>query len=255
MKFAYGKKQKVNDVELDKLFLDLQAVLQKHPVVPAEDIDALVSEWINDILFVIGKITDEELQDWFSTGNANIGIVTGSISGIDVVDYDSQEALELAGSFPQTPLVKTGKEYGYHGYYCHKDGTRNFQKRDDIPGLDLRGDGGYVVAPPSVHESGVQYQWVTGMGLDDLPMAELPDFILSKRADDKIPLSEIYRGVSEGSRNHSLARLAGSWVNDGLTFEECLENANLWNSKNTPPLPETEVETTVKSIYERHHRE
>lgn len=63
MKFAYGKKQKVNDVELDKLFLDLQAVLQKHPVVPAEDIDALVSEWINDILFVIGKITDEELQE------------------------------------------------------------------------------------------------------------------------------------------------------------------------------------------------
>jgi len=63
MKFAYGKKQKVNDVELDKLFLDLQAVLQKHPVVPAEDIDALVSEWINYILFVIGKITDEELQE------------------------------------------------------------------------------------------------------------------------------------------------------------------------------------------------
>ena len=63
MKFAYGKKQKVNDVELDKLFLDLQAVLQKHPVVPSENVDALVSEWINDILFVMGKITDEELQE------------------------------------------------------------------------------------------------------------------------------------------------------------------------------------------------
>jgi hypothetical protein len=63
MIFAYGKKQKVNDVELDKLFLDLQEVLQKHPVVPAENIDALVSEWINDILFVMGKITDEELQE------------------------------------------------------------------------------------------------------------------------------------------------------------------------------------------------
>ena len=63
MRFAYGKKQKVNDVELDNLFLDLQAVLQKHPVVPADNIDALVSEWINDILFVMGKITDEELQE------------------------------------------------------------------------------------------------------------------------------------------------------------------------------------------------
>ncbi len=63
MKFIYGKKQKVNDVELDRLFLDLQAVLQKHPVVPASDIDALVSEWINDTLFITGKITDEELRE------------------------------------------------------------------------------------------------------------------------------------------------------------------------------------------------
>ena len=63
MKFTYGKNQKVNDIELDKLFFDLQVVLQKHPVVPAENIESLVSEWINDILFVIGKITDEELQE------------------------------------------------------------------------------------------------------------------------------------------------------------------------------------------------
>jgi len=49
---------------LDKLFTDLQAVLQKHsPIVPAGNIDALVSEWINDILFVAGKITEEELQE------------------------------------------------------------------------------------------------------------------------------------------------------------------------------------------------
>jgi len=63
MKFTYGKNQKVNDIELDKLFLDLRVVLQKHPVVPDENIESLVSEWINDILFVIGKITDEELQE------------------------------------------------------------------------------------------------------------------------------------------------------------------------------------------------
>ena len=63
MKFVYGKKQKVDTVELDKLFTDLQAVLQQHPIVPAANIDALVSEWINDILFVAGKITEEELQE------------------------------------------------------------------------------------------------------------------------------------------------------------------------------------------------
>lgn len=63
MKFAYGKKQKVDTVELDNLFTDLQTVLKTHPLVPAANIDALVSEWINDLLFLAGKITEEELQE------------------------------------------------------------------------------------------------------------------------------------------------------------------------------------------------
>lgn len=63
MKFSYGKKQKVDDVDLDSLFTDLQGVMQKHRLVPKGNIDALVSEWINDILFVAGKITEEELQE------------------------------------------------------------------------------------------------------------------------------------------------------------------------------------------------
>ena len=67
MKFVYGKDQKVNSIDLDKLFTDLQSVLQKHPLVPAANIDAIVSEWINDLLFVAGKITEEELQEAMKT--------------------------------------------------------------------------------------------------------------------------------------------------------------------------------------------
>ena len=63
MKFTYGKKQKVDDIELDSLFTDLQGVLKKHPLVPPANIDTLVSEWINDLLFLAGKITEEELQE------------------------------------------------------------------------------------------------------------------------------------------------------------------------------------------------
>lgn len=63
MKFTYGKKQKVDSIELDSLFTDLQSVLQKHPLVPRANVDALVSEWINDLLFLAGKITEEELQE------------------------------------------------------------------------------------------------------------------------------------------------------------------------------------------------
>ena len=63
MKFTHGKKQKVDEIELDNLFTDLQGVLKKHPLVPAANIDTLVSEWINDLLFLAGKITEEELQE------------------------------------------------------------------------------------------------------------------------------------------------------------------------------------------------
>jgi hypothetical protein len=67
LKFTYGKNQKVESVDLDKLFTDLQSVLQKHPLVPAANIDALVSEWINDLLFLAGKITEEELHEAMQT--------------------------------------------------------------------------------------------------------------------------------------------------------------------------------------------
>jgi len=111
--------------------------------------------------------TEEELFEWFGNGSQNnIGIVTGAISGLDVVDLDSADAVRFAQehSFPLTPLVKTGE--GIHLYYRHKEGVRNFQKRDDLPGIDLRGDGGYIVAPPSVHESGKRYHWCFG-SIDD----------------------------------------------------------------------------------------
>jgi hypothetical protein len=67
LKFVYGKKQKVDSIDLDMLFTDLQAVLRKHPLVPAGNVDALVSEWINDLLFLAGKITEEELQEAMQT--------------------------------------------------------------------------------------------------------------------------------------------------------------------------------------------
>lgn len=198
--------------------------------------------------------TDDELVEWFNNGNKNIAIVTGAISGIAVVDLDSQRAVEFAktNNFPASPLSKTSK--GYHIIYKYKDGARNFQKRDDLPDIDMRGEGGIIVVEPSIHPSGVPYQWVKGKGLDDLPIAKLPEIILAKNTQDKTPLKELYQGVSEGNRNESLARLVGSWANDGLSFEECLTNAGIWNSKNYPPMDSREVERTVKSIFEKHHR-
>lgn len=199
---------------------------------------------------------EEEIKKWWSQWpRANIGIITGQISGITVIDLDNPEALGYAKKqgLPLTPLVKTGK--GFHPYFRYEEGVGNFQKRDDLPGIDLRGDGGYVIAPPSIHVSGKQYKWIEGKTLDDVPLATLPEWVLAHKPEDKTPIKDLYRGVSAGDRNNALTRIAGSLVNDGLPLEECIKIAKAWNTLNKPPLPLKEVETTVKSIYEKHHRE
>lgn len=93
--------------------------------------------------------------DW---PESNLGIVTGAISRIVVLDVDGQDGEDSIKSLnlPCTVQVKTRR--GRHLYFIHPGGTvKNFVGRR--PGLDLRGDGGYVVAPPSKHAEG-EYEWV-----------------------------------------------------------------------------------------------
>jgi hypothetical protein len=102
---------------------------------------------------------------WRKWPDANIGIATGSTSGIVVIDIDGagglaalQSLVAQFGTLPRTLIVKTSR--GWHLYFrapasgipipCSADG-----------GLDVRGDGGYAVAPPSVHVSGHVYEWRT----------------------------------------------------------------------------------------------
>lgn len=201
------------------------------------------------------QATQEEIAEWFSDGKNNIGIVTGEISGLAVVDFDTKEAVELAKAqnFPKTPLVKTGK--GYHAYCLYRDGVRNFQKRDDLPGIDLRGDGGYVAAPPSTHESGAVYEWLKGRSLDDLPLAEIPEWVLATKPEHKATVTDLFKGAVKGNRNDALARVAGSIIKKGDSQEDAIDFCLTWNATRcNPPLNEQEVTTTVKSIYAAHIR-
>jgi hypothetical protein len=91
MKFAYGKKQKVDSIELDSLFTDLQSVLQKHPLVPKANVDALVSEWINDLLFLAGKITEEELQEALQTFETVEGQAAETAGGKEAAEDKDDE--------------------------------------------------------------------------------------------------------------------------------------------------------------------
>src|SRR5262245_34029119 len=103
------------------------------------------------------RATEEEIRGWWQRWpSANVGIVTGAISDLVVLDIDGDPGKEWAKSVPEivsieTPVVQTGK--GFHFYLKHSGGKiPNFVGK--LPGVDLRGDGGLVVVPPSVHESG-----------------------------------------------------------------------------------------------------
>jgi hypothetical protein len=201
------------------------------------------------------KPTSFELEQWFKHSENNIAIVTGEISGITVVDLDSQRAIDFARDqkFPKTPIVKSSK--GAHLYYKYLPGTRNFQKRDELSDIDLRSDGGYIVAPPSIHPSGTPYRWDQGHGLDDLDFAPLPKIFLKNIESPKQSVNDLRNGVQKGNRNNSLARLVGSWIAKGGSYDACLAMAHAWNRNNRPPLNDAEVERTVKSIFTTHERE
>ena len=109
---------------------------------------------------------------------ANVGLLTGRRNGFVVIDVDPAEGgvatlrrLERRfGLLPEGPEVRTGGG-GRHLYFRHPGGTLP-SRNDWHPGLDLRGDRGYVVAPPSRHRTGRRYAWVRPLG--DRPPPPLP---------------------------------------------------------------------------------
>jgi len=207
------------------------------------------------------KPTREEIDSWFDQWpDAGIALVTGSISGIVVFDIDSQEGISAVherGGFPQTPRSKTGGG-GLHIFLKHPQtgNLKNFVKR--LPGLDFRGDGGYVVIPPSLHPSGNQYAWdvspfecgcaeMSEWMLDLFTKTSEPS-VLQQKAVHTGESADIPDGVKEGMRNVMAARLAGRHLGQGISKEEVLKILREWNMRNQPPLDDEELTTVVESI-------
>lgn len=106
------------------------------------------------------RASGDEVRGWLRRFPAmNLGIVTGEISGLVVVDCDSEKARRrldqyLSGTRP--PEVKTPK--GYHLYFEYAPGLKNAARV--LPKIDIRTDGGYVVAPGSLNADGGKYEWL-----------------------------------------------------------------------------------------------
>ena len=122
---------------------------------------------------------EADATKWARAGN--YGIRCGDASGgLVVLDEDRSGALgELLGEIPRTPTVVTGAG-GRHYYFRHTGEHIGNSVSSLAPGLDVRGEGGQVVGPGSIHpESNKPYRWVDGLGPDDVELAPIPERLLS----------------------------------------------------------------------------
>jgi hypothetical protein len=207
--------------------------------------------------------TEAEVRGWFERWPpANVAVVTGAISGIVVLDVDPSHggeesltrlALRNAG-LPQTVEATTGGG-GRHIYFEHP-GFEVKNRAGLSPGLDLRGDGGVIIVPPSIHLSGTPYSWRKGRAPDEIALAPLPDWLLVPRfggASQGHPLSYwrnlVQEGVDEGRRNSTIASFTGHLLWHGVDPDVALELMLAWNRvRCCPPLADEEVIRTVRSI-------
>jgi hypothetical protein len=205
--------------------------------------------------------TDEDAVStwWARWPDANVAVATGD--GLLVVDVDPRHGgnaslhdLERAhGPLPDTPRVLTGGG-GLHVYFAITEPIGN--RAGTVPGIDLRGHGGFVVGPPSFHPSGRRYAWETGSSPDDVQLALAPQWLLDRlrRRDDRDRSGDRLRAngtplvLHEGYRNDHLFRLACAWRRQGLSAEAirgCLAVTNREHCQ--PPLPDYEVMTIATS--------
>jgi hypothetical protein len=211
----------------------------------------------------------EQVADWFSRWpDANIGIVTGEISNLIVLDIDpkhggdaSLDRLERQfGPLPATIEVTTGGD-GRHFYFAHPGGV--LRSRTGLAqGIDLRGDGGYIVAPPSTHPSGRPYVWAAGRSPEEIALAALPRWILRPSGVPRArrTLADwrrlVHEGVPEGQRNSTIAALAGHLLWHQVDPEVVLEMLLSWNRMRCrPPLDDAEVAQVVANIVRLHFNE
>lgn len=237
----------------------------------------LYSEWL---FLKDRRLKEEELRSAFrSSPDANIAIITGKLSDLTVVDVDILkegtevekqasviEAEKLLKALPETFTVQTPSG-GYHLYYRYDKEIPNMSNKCIHPQIDLRGEGGYVVAPPSVIE-GVPYKVIKAVPVAPFPQ-ELKRLLTTFAKDPNVQRTmwvDIARGVGHGSRNATMTQLLGRFLNvfakdpnrqfydKDVAFVYHIVFA--WNKfNNTPPLDQEEFNRTFTSIVNRHYGE
>jgi len=198
--------------------------------------------------FTRTRATEDQIRGWWSKWpDSNVGVITGPISDLAVIDIDGptgeQSAQDL--NLPDTLSVSTGGG-GRHLYYQYPAGRVVLTRTSIMNGIDVRGESGFVVAPPSIHKSGGEYAWINR----DVPITEYPDIGTDPKTQEVTITPQIEMGeIPSGQRNDTLTRLAGSLLGQGHNIEHTAQVVMLTNAARCkPPLKDGEVIRIVESI-------
>jgi hypothetical protein len=197
----------------------------------------------------------EQIRAWWDLDpNFNVAIATGAISKIFVVDVDGPDAERELRRLELPATVEAITARGRHLYFKHPNAPVRNTAGKIAPGVDTRGDGGYVLAPPSIHPSGALYRWAPN-GIRTAAAA--PDQLIAKiseRANGKAtPPAEWQQlftsDIPEGQRDCTLTKMTGKLLRHCVNAADVL---GIMQSINTarckPPLPPEDIERIVDSI-------
>lgn len=192
---------------------------------------------------------------WDARPGCNVGVVTGQVSGLVVLDIDPRnggeyalEELEAEIDLPATVTAQTGSG-GTHLMFAYPADTQVRSRANALgQGIDLKGSGGYVVVPPSRHASGRQYAWELAGGPEDVPLASLPLPLLERLARPTSSPGASGGPVPKGERNQTLFDVASAMRRNGCGLETISAAIHQENSARcVPMLPSEEVERIAKS--------
>lgn len=196
---------------------------------------------------------------WQKYPNANIGLATGSVSqNVFVIDLDIDEDRGIDGyhsledwqrehgDFPETWTAITGRG-GYHLYYRGNGKIKN--RAGIIDGVDIRGNGGYVVAPPSIHKNGNRYEWEYSPDEFEIAKADNNvEYFLNHDDQKQGAAFTMPNIVAAGQRNQMLFRFACMMQAKGASDQSVFAATMAENESScSPPLTEQEVRIIVSS--------
>jgi uncharacterized protein YdaU (DUF1376 family) len=210
-----------------------------------------IGQWQKD-----ATTEEEKIRQWWTTWpTANIGVATGRGSGVFVIDVDGPAGRNTLEQWraehnwqPDTLTAHTGK--GFHLYF-RQEGSNVLTSAGKLgAGIDIRGDGGYVVAPPSLHANGQTYTWEDA----EHSVAAAPAWLMESVARrvpsaDYGPSLTVDDAIPEGLRNHTVFK-AGCYLR-GLGYgaediEAALRQMNACQCD--PPLELAEVTRITQSV-------